>query len=631
MKEFLHGLREWMNRAGSSRFACASPARYCAAFVIVLMIELVIGSFPSFSAADPPPKALALLEARTRAAIAKIRPAVVNITTLGVRWVAGPAGERAHGREAIPYRSIGTGVIVDPRGYVLTNAHVVKHADTIKVRLWRAQPTVFTGQLLHKSEEMDLALIKLAGGGPYPYATFGSTSAVQVGDRVIALGSPYGLADSVTMGIVSDRARDLWIDGHLYKDLIQTDAAINQGNSGGPLVNLKGEVIGVDTAIYAPNGISAGVGFAIPAVRARSYLRGAMPGTQLARLAARFEKEPIRAGAKAPHPPMGMCTNCHTFSKPAPPKAVMTVGFTQPIGELQQPPFVQDPSTLPTEGMITNPKSVKHRALTAKEDWRIIQRAAAFVLAAAVMFNMLGLGGGFFYVPILLLFGVNFHTASSTSLFIITAAHISALSIFLRSRLIDYKLALVLEPVTCLGAFLGGLSSGKFGDTSLSLMFGSILLLTAYLVHRNPAGHAALPQINPSRWSWFRSFGQHDYAINLPVGLPAAFAVGFLGGMLGFAGGVVKVPMMMLLFGVPIKVAIATSSLMVSVTSLVGCMGHGFAGDFDMRLSICLALAAVIGAQIGARFTLKADRGMLKRMFAVVLMVAAVWMIGRVI
>jgi len=372
------------------------------------------------------------------------------------------------------------------------------------------------------------------------------------------------------------------------------------------------------------------VGFAIPAARAREYLTGVLPDWQPARTAAAFEKEPIKPGTKAPHPDMGPCGKCHTFILPSPSK-VETVGFSAPAQEIGRLPFAG--GSIPREGDAGIPDKSAHRfaALSTAEVWHIVQRATAFVLAAAVLFNMLGLGGGFFYVPILLMLGVDFHTASATSLFIIAAAHLSALFVFMRSRLIDYKLALVLEPITCLGAFLGGLSSDLFGDAVLSVMFGVILLLTSYLMRRDPVKNSPFPIARASKWRWHRTFGPHRYAIDLPVGLPAAFAVGYLGGILGFAGGVIKVPMMVLLFGVPIKVAIATSCLMVSVTSFMGCLGHGFSGDLDLRLAAVLALAAVAGAQIGARLTLKADRELLKRIFAVVLVVVAVWMIGRVL
>lgn len=567
--------------------------------------------------ARPPPEALARHEQRVRAAIARVRPAVVNITAIRTDWQTGAAEQQNH-QARRSFRTIGTGVVVDPRGLVLTNAHVVRNSDRIGVTLWRANPTELVGHLVHSSRQRDLALVRVVGDGPFPYVDLGISDDVLVGDWVIALGDPYGLGASISMGIVSSKARDLWIDGHSYEDLIQTDAAINQGNSGGPLVNIRGEVVGINTAIYAPQGAFAGVGFAIPAAQALSYIKTTSRQSGVHLVA---EREPIRVGDKPPHPPMGPCLNCHSMTGPARLTArqgshIHTVAFP----DYRSPLLPNGTSKPPPE-----------RVSSAHRDWKVIQHSAVLVLVAAVLFNMLGIGGGFFYVPILLMFGVSFHVASATSLFVITSAHLSALYVFFRSKLIDYKLALILEPITSLGAFLGALSSSTLGETTLSLMFGVVLMIAGYLMHREREEKSVIPQALSTHLCWYRTFAGHQYVIDVPVALPLAFTAGYLGGMLGFAGGFIKVPMMVLLFGVPMKVAIATSSLMVVVTSTLGCIGHGVVGHFDTRLGIVLAIAAVTGAQIGARIALKADRFMLKRIFAVVLALTALWMIGRVL
>jgi len=297
--------REWRKRARALAWAFA----------------LAIAALPLRAAPGNPLPALAELEQQTKAAIARVRPAVVNVSTFGIHAIAGGGGA------VLPYRSIGAGVIIDPRGYVLTNAHVVQHAQSIKVTPWRAQPSELSGKLLQVSEELDLAIIELPQNGSFPYAVFGRSGAARIGERVIALGSPYGFAHSVTMGIVSGLGRDLQINGHPYRDLIQTDAAINQGNSGGPLINLAGEIIGISTAIYAPDGVSAGIGFAISARQAQSYLAQVLPSRGLFQLVAQIEKEPIRPDAKVPHRSMGPCGNCHTFKTVAPQPGI-TIGYT---------------------------------------------------------------------------------------------------------------------------------------------------------------------------------------------------------------------------------------------------------------------------------------------------------------
>jgi uncharacterized membrane protein YfcA len=234
-------------------------------------------------------------------------------------------------------------------------------------------------------------------------------------------------------------------------------------------------------------------------------------------------------------------------------------------------------------------------------------------------------------VPTLLILGVDFHLASATSLFIITAATLSALFVFVRSRLIDYKLALILEPTTCVGAFVGGLSSESLGDLPLSLMFSGALFGIAFVMHRNASLSSFFSTVKPGRWTWQREFGSYRYNIDLRVAISVALVVGYFGGMLGFAGGIVKVPMMVVLFGMPIKVAIATSSLMVTITSVAGCIGHAVSGDFDLGLSLSLAAAGMIGAHIGARLTLRTEKTLLKQLFAIVLFVVAIWMLVRVL
>jgi serine protease Do len=151
----------------------------------------------------------------------------------------------------------GTGLIVDPRGYVLTNDHVVRSARDIRVRTYDNRE--YRAKLLGHDGKLDLAVLQLEGAKDLPSAFIGSAQDLRVGEAVLAIGSPYGLDHSVTLGIVSAKARN--IGAGPYDDFIQTDASINPGNSGGPLFNMKGEVVGINTAIRAG---AAGIGFAIP-------------------------------------------------------------------------------------------------------------------------------------------------------------------------------------------------------------------------------------------------------------------------------------------------------------------------------------------------------------------------------
>ena len=164
--------------------------------------------------------------------------------------------------------SLGSGFIVDPAGFIVTNNHVIDGADEISVTL--ADNTTLKATLVGKDERMDLALLKVDSDKPLPAVAFGDSDQSRVGDWVLAIGNPFGLGGSVTAGIVSARGRD--IRQGPYDDFIQTDASINRGNSGGPLFNMKGEVIGINTAIYSPSGGSVGIGFSIPSDMAKSVI-----------------------------------------------------------------------------------------------------------------------------------------------------------------------------------------------------------------------------------------------------------------------------------------------------------------------------------------------------------------------
>jgi serine protease Do len=211
----------------------------------------------------------------------RLEPAVVNITTEynpDPQEMSSQGGEpsdeeldlfrRFFGERGTPQsprafrrQATGSGFIVDPKGYIITNYHVVEGADTIKVRLME-DITEHKADLVGFDVETDLAVIKINTGSAVPAVEIGNSDATSVGDWAIAIGSPFGLESTVTVGIVSAKERD--IGTQQFQRFIQTDAAINRGNSGGPLVNIRGEVIGVNTMIATNNGGYQGVGFALP-------------------------------------------------------------------------------------------------------------------------------------------------------------------------------------------------------------------------------------------------------------------------------------------------------------------------------------------------------------------------------
>src|ERR1700687_2474710 len=180
-------------------------------------------------------------------------------------FFGGPGGQAGPGAEGpIRERSLGSILIVDPKGYIVTNRHVVEKADRIRVRFEDDPPGVqHDAKVIGTDQETDLAVIKVDMDRPLPAAKRGNSDSMQVGDWVWAVGSPFELSETVTAGIVSAKGRDI-VPGRQFQTFIQTDAAINPGNSGGPLVNMNGEVIGINTAILSETNAYAGVGFALP-------------------------------------------------------------------------------------------------------------------------------------------------------------------------------------------------------------------------------------------------------------------------------------------------------------------------------------------------------------------------------
>ena len=205
-----------------------------------------------------------------------VGPAVVNINTI-IRSGGGrtPVEEffgdefyrRFFGDPERPQqqRSLGSGVIVDPSGIALTNAHVVERATEIE--LVTAEGKKHKAKIVGVDKRTDLAVLRLQGGGPYPAAVLGDSDKVKVGDWVLAIGSPFGLQQTVTAGIISAKGRS--IGQGPFDDFLQTDAAINPGNSGGPLVNMSGEVVGINSAILSRSGGNVGIGFSIPSNMAK--------------------------------------------------------------------------------------------------------------------------------------------------------------------------------------------------------------------------------------------------------------------------------------------------------------------------------------------------------------------------
>lgn len=176
-------------------------------------------------------------------------------------------------------RGIGSGFIIDPDGFIVTNDHVVGEAESITVQLKDGR--TLAASLVGRDPKTDLALIKVEDGSPLPVVAFGDSDAARVGDWVVAIGTPFGLDQTVTVGVISARGRE--IGAGPFDDFLQIDAPINRGNSGGPTFNLSGEVIGVNSAIFSPTGGSVGIGFAIPASIAKDIVAQLKEGGEVRR------------------------------------------------------------------------------------------------------------------------------------------------------------------------------------------------------------------------------------------------------------------------------------------------------------------------------------------------------------
>src|SRR2546422_479122 len=249
------------------------------------LVLIVLSTLPAY--AEPrtqptlDPRALlhALEEAFTTVAD-RVTPAVVNVSTVPRKQSAEETPERFREffgeefyerffrrRPREDTRASGSGVTVDPRGYILTNNHVIENAQDITVRL--SDGRKFTAKLVGRDPKTDLAVLKVEAPSPLPAAELGDSDHLRVGQWAIAIGNPFGLDRTVTVGIISATARNR-VGVATYENFIQTDASINPGNSGGPLLNLDGKVIGINTAIVAAG---QGIGFAIPINQAREGMR----------------------------------------------------------------------------------------------------------------------------------------------------------------------------------------------------------------------------------------------------------------------------------------------------------------------------------------------------------------------
>jgi len=249
------------------------------------------------------------------------------------------------------------------------------------------------------------------------------------------------------------------------------------------------------------------------------------------------------------------------------------------------------------------------------------------VMALAIPFSMVGQGGGSTYVPILLMAGMAMHEASTTSLFMIMIASISAMLVFGRKRTIDWKLLFSIVPIAILGSFAGGYVAQWVSAPVLKVIFAVVLTMAAFFMLR-PAAEGRSPKFVP-RWGlWNRTCGGYQYRISMGVLIPAIGLAAFIAGMIGVGGGLFVLPMLILLFACPTRIAIGVSTAYVGITALPGFVGHILGGDpFHVWRALCLAVAAFAGARIGPIVSLRTSVSRLRVILAVVLVALAVWMV----
>jgi uncharacterized membrane protein YfcA len=255
---------------------------------------------------------------------------------------------------------------------------------------------------------------------------------------------------------------------------------------------------------------------------------------------------------------------------------------------------------------------------------------ALFLIVSAV-FSMFGQGGGAFYVPMLLALSIPMYVAATTSQVLIMVVSFSSVLVFAKARAVDWKLVLLIEPPTNVGAFLGGYLSPYVPPGFAKVCFAGVLMIGAYYMYKPPRLAAKPHSTSVCWWLWHRAGVAEPYTINVIKLVPIMLLAGFVAGMLGVGGGLLKVPAVVVSGGVPMGIAVGSSSLMVGVTALTGFVGHLLRGHFDLKLTAVLAGAVLLGSQIGPRFAIKSNQNTLKKCFALLLVAISIWLIYGVI
>jgi uncharacterized membrane protein YfcA len=253
--------------------------------------------------------------------------------------------------------------------------------------------------------------------------------------------------------------------------------------------------------------------------------------------------------------------------------------------------------------------------------------ASLVVFMIAVPSTMAGRGGGNFYVPALVAAGQSMHQAATTGQFVLLLTACAGMLVFEKQKLVDWKLALMIDPPTDVMALAGGYLAHLASGIALKLVLAGLLVLAGFLMLMKVRDR---PISRKRRFGfWQRHFAGHEYVVNLWLAIPITAATGVAAGAVGISGGSFKVPLMVLLCGVPMRIAVATSSAMVAATALMGFIGHAAGGDFQPNWAVPIACAGMVGGLIGAKLALRAKSRNLKHLFAWTTLAAAAFMMAN--
>lgn len=251
--------------------------------------------------------------------------------------------------------------------------------------------------------------------------------------------------------------------------------------------------------------------------------------------------------------------------------------------------------------------------------------------AVAFVSSIMGIGGGVFYTPIQIFFGVNIYEAATTSLFLIIILSAGATSIYRKARKVDWLIAIVFEIFTASGGFAGGFLSNFISAQALTMTLTAVILLAGTSMLLGNAKESVHYGDGSVWYLWKRKHHGETFTVNMLLAVPLCLVAGALSGMVGVGGGVIKVPMMVVLLGVPVDIAIATSGFMVGITALGGFSGHLVSGHWNWRLCLLLTPGVFLGAQLGARCMLKLNKARLKKAFGIFMLLVAASLLLRIL